>query len=212
MGLDVDPETGNTALHFACCGGAPISVVRALLDLYPDATGMKDSDENIPLMGAVANGCSASVIQALLKADPQGIYVRTPIVTGGHTLLHSAACNGASEEIVRVLLAAWPGASEEVDEEGNTPLHFAAARQGSEEIVRALLSANPGAAKQRGYWNRYPLSLALLNEAHPDVIQLIRDAYPDAQREECMVADYMNHGLGCKRGKMIGSDGKELEK
>ena len=41
---EVEPLTGNTPLHYACCGGAPIKVVDALLAAYPDAANMADSE------------------------------------------------------------------------------------------------------------------------------------------------------------------------
>ena len=40
----VEEETGNTPLHYACCGGAPLKVVQALLAAYPEAAGMTDSE------------------------------------------------------------------------------------------------------------------------------------------------------------------------
>ena len=75
LAKEVDPETGNTPLHFACCGAAPPKVVAALLAAHPKAAEVQDLDGNIPLQGAVANGASAKVVKALLKAHPDGIRV-----------------------------------------------------------------------------------------------------------------------------------------
>ena len=41
---EVEEETGNTPLHYACCGGAPLKVVQALLAAYPEAASMADSE------------------------------------------------------------------------------------------------------------------------------------------------------------------------
>ena len=57
LATEVDPETGNTALHYACCMAAPLPVVEALLGANKAAARAEDADGNIPLMGAVANGC-----------------------------------------------------------------------------------------------------------------------------------------------------------
>lgn len=192
---EVDTENGNTVLHYACCGAAPLSVVASLLKANPVAASAKDSDGNIPLSGAVANGAGADVVQALLAAFPDGISVRQ---AGGrqHTLLHSACCNRASEATVTALLAAWPKAACERDTDGNTPLHFAASRKAGAGVVRALLAACPEAAALRGQMGRLPLSLAVLCEAPPLSCEAIRDAHPSALRELCVVADYLNHGYG----------------
>ena len=76
LAREVDPATGNTPLHFACCGAAPLAVVAALLAAHAPAAGAADHDGNLPLMGAVANGADADVVRALLKAHPAGARAR----------------------------------------------------------------------------------------------------------------------------------------
>ena len=212
LATEVDPETGNTALHYACCMAAPLPVVEALLGANKAAAGAEDADGNIPLMGAVANGCPAAVVKAVLRAHPAGARARfssvgapppkppsqraAPAGDTRHTLLHAAACHGASAETVAALIAAWPGAAREVDGEGNTPLHFAAACQAPVAVVRALIDANPAAATMRGRFNRLPLALALLCEAPPDAVYAIMEANRDAMREITISADFRNHGRG----------------
>ena len=188
----MDAANGNTPLHWACCNGAPLAVITALLDADKEAARAVDSDGNLPVMGAVANGGDASVVQVLLDANPESIRTRQ----GRHTLLHSAACNAQSADVVQLLVSIWAGAAAERDEEGNAPLHFACACQASPAVVKALLTACPEAAQWRGQLGRYPLSLCLLCEADPTSVEAIRDAYPDAQREGSLPADYVNHGRG----------------
>ena len=192
LAAEVDAETGNTALHFACCNGAPLPLVEALLASDPGGASKADRDGNLPIMGAVANGCSAAVVRLLLKRHPDGIRSRL----GKHTLLHQAACNGQSEETVSALIEAWPGAAAERDDEGNAPLHIAAACQASASVVRAILAACPESATWRGTMQRLPLSLCLLCESPAGAIEAVRDAYPAAQREFEVIGDYQNHGHG----------------
>ena len=59
---DVDTATGNTPLHFTCCNGAPIELVRALLRAYPGAASVEDGDGNLPLHGACSCGAAPDVI------------------------------------------------------------------------------------------------------------------------------------------------------
>ena len=102
LAMEVDVATGNTPLHFACCNGAPLPVLEALLTANPGAASVKDNDGNYPITGAVANGGSKDVVTALLKAFPDGIK---HMDGGQHTLLHQAACNGQSVETIAILLA-----------------------------------------------------------------------------------------------------------
>lgn len=51
LAAEVDPKTGNTPLHFACCNGAPHRVIDALLEAYPIAAKMRDLDGNLPITG-----------------------------------------------------------------------------------------------------------------------------------------------------------------
>ena len=192
LAKEVDAASGNTPLHFACCNCAPDEVVHALLAAYPKAAKAADGAGNLPIVGAVASGCGIAAVQALLKAHPEGIRARQ----GPHTLLHTAACNGQTVDVIDLLIATWPEAAAEQDPDGNSPLHFAAACQQTPDVVKSLIAACPDAAKWRGQLKRYPLSLCLLTEAPPESVELIRDAYPDAVRAHEIVADYQNHGEG----------------
>jgi ankyrin repeat protein len=149
-------------------------------------------------VGAVANDGDADVVHAVLEAYPDGIYWKNG--SRAQTLLHFAACHSgrshSPKAVVKVLLDAWPEAAHQVDEDQNTALHLAAAQQAPPDVVQALIDAFPGACQMRGSMNRLPLSLALLCEAPPDSIRAISDAYPGALRDQCMVADYRNHGHG----------------
>ena len=192
LAKEVDGATGNTALHFACCSGAPLSVVEALLAAHPAAAAVCDADGNLPVVGAVANGCAADVVRALLERHPDGVRARR----GKHTLLHSACACQQSIETVALLLERWPAAAAERDAQGSAPLPFAAACQAPAAVVAALLESCPAAAGWRGEADRYPLSLALLAEAPPAAVAALRDAHPAACRAFEVVADYRNHGLG----------------
>ena len=82
LASEVDAETGNRPLHYACCNRAPLPVVQALLTANPKAARLGDADGNLPIHGAVANGCTADVIKILLDAHPDSVRARQ----GEHTL------------------------------------------------------------------------------------------------------------------------------
>jgi len=76
LAKEVDEETGHTPLHFACCYGAPIAVVSALLDAFPGAASMLDKDGNTPLHFAAASKANVEVVKALIGAFPQACQMR----------------------------------------------------------------------------------------------------------------------------------------
>ena len=83
---DTDEKTGNTPLHFTCCNGAPIELVRALLRAYPGAASVEDGDGNLPLHGACSCGAAPDVIEMLLEANPGAARH----LANGQTPLHFA--------------------------------------------------------------------------------------------------------------------------
>ena len=73
LAADVDPQTGNTPLHLACCNRAPLAVVEALLAANPAAARTPDGEGNLAVHGAVASGCGADVVSAL-QHSPRLVY------------------------------------------------------------------------------------------------------------------------------------------
>ena len=74
--------------------------------------------------------------------------------TAGRLPLHTAAWQGAPEEVVRALLYTYPEGAGRKDRSGKVPLHCASCIDPSRgqpwvRAVRMLLEANPGAAKSQ---------------------------------------------------------------
>ena len=175
---DVDTTTGNTPLHFTCCNGAPIELVRALLRAYPGAASVEDGDGNLPLHGACSCGAAPDVIEMLLEANPGAARH----LANGQTPLHYACCHQCDPRVAKLLIDRYPEACGVQDRDGNAPLHFALIRSAHPAVVQLLVKTHPLACAMRGFLGRLPLSLALLYEAHPSAIKAVRDAYPDASR------------------------------
>jgi hypothetical protein len=71
-------------LHFAYRTGAPIEVVTALLEVYPDATKTKNAYNNSPCHTACSWGVSSEGMKMLLRCNPDGAdvmdnYGQTPM-------------------------------------------------------------------------------------------------------------------------------------
>jgi ankyrin repeat protein len=75
---------GLYPLHWACSGGAPVTIVQALLLAYPSAARKQDTEGSTPLHFACHYAASASVVEALVSVYPdasqrQDKYGRTPL-------------------------------------------------------------------------------------------------------------------------------------
>ena len=60
-------------MHYAAHYNAPLEVVQALFEAYPDAALQKNNDQNTPLDLAIADGASPNVVALLQgKTVPPG--------------------------------------------------------------------------------------------------------------------------------------------
>jgi ankyrin repeat protein len=66
-------QLNNLLIHEACMNGAPVSVVSALLEVYPKSVSAKDKSGMTPLDHAMATtGTSNEVVELLLKRGGGG--------------------------------------------------------------------------------------------------------------------------------------------
>jgi hypothetical protein len=71
-------------LHVAILRGAPIEVVTALLEAYPDAAAIRNHQNNLPILLACCDGISSEGMKMLLRCNPDAADViadcgRTPM-------------------------------------------------------------------------------------------------------------------------------------
>jgi hypothetical protein len=82
----VDTVRGDIGLplHVAILRGAPLEVVTALLEAYPDATTIFNHQDNLPCLLACCDGISSEGMKMLLRCNPDAANViadcgRTPM-------------------------------------------------------------------------------------------------------------------------------------
>jgi len=63
-------------LHAVCIFRAPLALIEALIEVYPDGPKMKDDQGMLPVHLACRNGASKGVVLTLLSAFPESIHVR----------------------------------------------------------------------------------------------------------------------------------------
>ena len=177
---EIHAGSGRLLLHRAPLLGAPVEVVRTLLDAYLEGARITDATGRLPLHYAVMARGQMEVVRVLLDAYPEGVGMTDNF--GGLPLHYYVARAGASVEIVRTLLDAYPEAAGMTDNiNGRLPLHYAAERDAPvEEVVRVLLDAHPGAANIRDNKGRTPGNTSN-SDNHPKVhvmLGLARAGYP----------------------------------
>jgi hypothetical protein len=81
----VDPMLVGLPLRYAIQGGAPVEVVTALLEAYPDAMTIRTSYNLSPCHFACIYGISSEGMKMLLRCNPD---VAGMANCGGHTPMH----------------------------------------------------------------------------------------------------------------------------
>jgi hypothetical protein len=136
----------------------------------------------LPIHSACARQPPASVIQALLKAYPDGAKC---VDDQGMYALHYACGNQASRDVIRLLLVNFPDAAKLPDPRGMLPIHYLACwGPSSVSVVDMLLVAHRDVLTARDEEGNTPLDLAREGD-YPDrqaVISALKKWLPDSYR------------------------------
>jgi len=196
----VPDETKRLPLHWALEVCAPISLVRKLLELYPEACTRLSAEGCLPLHLAPQKSTSLDVLKLILEnTDANGIYTADK---DGRLPLHFALAKGAPLEVVKLLLdvhlpdvasfdfstrttdTSPPKTAEDAlthaDSRGLLPLHWALRKGASLDVLKLLLDAYGDSAKQPDNDGELPLHWALAMDSSVDVVKLLLSAHVDA--------------------------------
>lgn len=73
-----EEDEGKLPLHYILMHRAPLTVVQALVQVYPEALYCRQSSNGfLPLHVAIATCCDVDVIEYLLKSNPDATRMRT---------------------------------------------------------------------------------------------------------------------------------------
>eukprot|EP00984_Skeletonema_dohrnii_P026995 scaffold16422_cov78-Skeletonema_dohrnii-CCMP3373.AAC.4 len=159
-----------------------VAYAKAFIEKYPDALmGVYTNSYQFipPLHEAIERRVSDEVILLLLEACPQAAK---KFYDGQYTALHVAIHGDTmcSEEVIKALLNAHPGAaSERSNFTGDLPLHDAINKKASGGIIQSLLNAYPQAGKVR-VDGLLPLGFVLTKRSSDDVVLAVLNADPEA--------------------------------
>lgn len=165
--LEVDYDKNLTELYesitdqkwdraVAVCRKDPVQAATWVVRHY------EDDDEImwrfLPIHSACARQPPAYVVQALLKAYPDGAKC---VDDQGMYALHYACGNQASRDVIRLLLVNFPEASTLADPRGMLPIHYLACwGPSSVAVVDMLLVAHSDVVNVRDEEGNTPLDLA----------------------------------------------------
>ena len=93
--------------------------------------------------------------------------------------LHIACANGASDEVLKLLIDTYPTSKTSVDNRGRTPLHFSVGNETYEPspVVVELLS-DTGAAGYADENGSLPLHYACAYGSSMEVLEVLLEVYP----------------------------------
>ncbi|GMI05059.1 hypothetical protein TrVE_jg13272 [Triparma verrucosa] len=162
-------------LHAAITSLAPIRVINALCDAYPDAVSEKDMFGRLPIHLAVdfeiANEILATASKNAMSEEnpinklPEAALGLSPSRTrkkAKNGLLHTDPSKVESNrvEVCEYLLSRFPMGARLADDNKRLPLHVAAWRGAPTRVIEMLLEKNPSAATRYTKDGNLPLHLA----------------------------------------------------
>lgn len=117
----VDADYPRLPLHLACTNSAPLNVIKALLESYPEASMSKEGSGSQPLHLSCANNLPLKCVHAIFESHPDAITTKDAI---GRLPLHVACSYGAPLKVVKMLIEAYPDSCFMKDYNGHTALTY----------------------------------------------------------------------------------------
>ena len=174
--FDGEHEANVLPIHVAVSLHAPLDVVRAIVEAYPECLSVKESSfKRLPIHVACQFASRPSVIEYLAQEYVAGTL--EPDILG-RLPIHYACSNGAPMDVVTALLRANPASTLYADFNGWLPLHVAIHFGASTEVVRELIRVCPAAVTMKTRKKSTAMSLAekVSTKNKEEVIDLLRGA------------------------------------
>jgi len=130
----------------------------------------------LPLHQVCALDPPLRVVEALLKAYPEATHKHD--IYFHRVPLHIATSRAASAEVVKMVLAAAPGAAKQQDALGRVPLHYAVFSHDSLEIILTLIRTYPAGIKVMDYKGWLPIHVACRCGTTLPIMRALLESYP----------------------------------
>jgi len=174
-----DEVASKSPIHIACLRNAPVSVVRALVNAWPDSV-REIVNFMVPLHFACHCGKSLETIQLLVEAWPDSIrHYQCGRIKLVLLPLHLALQSAASIDIIQFLVQQWPESVQLLDHNDYVALHWACRCDSSLAVIRFLVEQWPEALRMKCCYG-LPLHLACASSKSVDIVAFLINAWPDA--------------------------------
>jgi hypothetical protein len=186
--IDADPEQAKSkyfygyppySLHKAIKEDHPSDIILLILDAYPEAAKVKDSDGWYPIHKAVEKKCSLEVITKLDEVFEDGLLeifkgkllydiekypqFATQEYSNGQYLIHKAIGKKLSFEVIKKIVNAHEdGLSKEF--QGDLPLHIAMNQNYDCRAILYLIEKYPQSMTVTNQLGQYPIELLMANK------------------------------------------------
>ena len=172
----------------ACCNERVTeSIIRCLLEYFPDAVAAADEDGWSALhFACMNNNVTLKIIQLLIDAAPASVRSAN---NKGVMPLHALCINEnvqVIEAAIRCILEYFPAAAGVADDEGMTPLHVAC-KNASLNSIRLLVEAAPDSVRSPCNGGYTPLHRLCMNRSidkaeKNQILKYLLDKHPEAVR------------------------------
>jgi ankyrin repeat protein/serine/threonine protein kinase len=168
----------HNILHVALAKGAPLELIRFILECSPNMALEKTTEGNCPLLEGLASGASEESLNAVLDACE--LESCKSANNNNEFALHLAVRKSSPPLVLRILLANRDATMEQTLGEDEMPLHRLMVSPHSDDLVQDILSSFRKAAHVQDKFGRTPLHVAMNNRAPKDTIMVVFSAYPEA--------------------------------
>ena len=133
----------STQLHLAAEFSNSLALIQDLIQMYPQALGMRNRENDTPLFCVAKNEYTEApnILKLLIHAYPQTASVTHIGELPLHRFLYGDEY-ATTKEIIQILLEVYPDAINTPDTDGRLAIHVAI-EQSSLEIVKIITEANP---------------------------------------------------------------------
>jgi len=146
-------------LHASLAFGAPLSVIKELVSINPQAIWRRDEKyDRFPLHFACLYDPRFEVVQFLINRYVQAVQHRDTVL---RCPLHYAAFGKADASVIELLIEHYPKAARIADSRGWLPLHVAVKMSCSFETLRKLVEAYPESLNSKTVKGSTPLHVAI---------------------------------------------------
>ena len=152
-------------------------------DIRAAAAYIRGNSDNTPLhLMCKLNDPPKQLVNDLVASAPE---IASFADSYGWLPLHHACANGASTEVLQILIMAYPDGKLIQDTQNRTPLHFYATRNAdSPEVMtrNVVLLADTGAAELADRGGMLPMHYACAYGSSAEVLKVLYEAYPESLR------------------------------